>query len=85
MQLGTADEPENPSVNVVYMCMSTSPGRFIDNADGTYSIMLPALANLGDPNMIDNGASRVAWLDGNANNYDWRTNVVVRGTHTLEV
>ena len=83
--LGTADEPENPAVNVVYMCQSTSPARFRDNEDGTYSVLLPALADLTDPDIIDDGASAVVWLDGNANDYNWRTNVVVRGTHDLEV
>ena len=83
--LGTADEPENPPINVVYMCQSTSPSRFRDNTDGTYSILLPALVDLTDPDIIDDGASLVPWLNGNANDYNWRTNVVVRGTHDLEV
>ena len=83
--LGTEDNPESSPANVVYICMSTSPDRFSDNQDGTYSIRLPALADLADTNLIDDGASNAPWLNGSPNDYSWYSNVVVRGTHTLEV
>jgi hypothetical protein len=65
--------------------MSKSPSRFRDNSDGTYSILLPDLADLADPSLDDNRASGVKWLSGSANDYKWQSNVVVRGIHTLEV
>lgn len=87
VRLGTPDEAVTPPVNVIYMCMTSTPpedGVFVDNDDGTYSIILPRLEGLDDAKLSNSLASGSPMIIQGAP-YEWQTNVVLMGTHTLDV
>eukprot|EP00951_Prasinocladus_malaysianus_P021088 scaffold173861_cov47-Prasinocladus_malaysianus.AAC.1 len=88
VKLGTEDIPEIPTVNVVFLCMTTTPesaGVFVDNTDGTYSIVLPRINDLTDSTLTDDLAASLPYVVGNPSEYDWYSNIVLSGTHTLEI
>ena len=67
VQLGTPDEPVVPNVNVMFLCMTTTPassGIFVDNGDGTYTITLPEISSLADPALIDSSAAGLQLPEG---------------------